>query len=483
MEPIAVIGIAAALIAGAVIGWCISQFRARSELQAFQTTAALLQDRVAQREEALAESESTLDQLQAEYLSLRTNLSSLETRLDEERKSAAEKLALLQNVRENFQDSFKALSSDALKSNNQAFLELATANLSKFQEGAKGELEKRENAVNELVKPLKESLQKVDLKIEAMESSRSTAFAAIGEQLKMLSETQHNLRSETSNLVKALRTPHVRGRWGEIQLRRVVEMAGMLEYCDFVTQDSVTTEEGRLRPDLVVKLPNGRSIVVDSKVPIQAYLDSLNATEDSLRLTLIADHARHVRTHLQQLSSKSYWEQYSGADFVVLFIPGETFYQAALEQDPTLIEHGAERKVLIATPTSLIALLKVIAFGWRQDQVEQQAKEISELGSLLYDRIRSMAAHLEDLRKHLDRAVDSYNRSIGSFESRVFVAARKFKELGAGTGEDIPDAAKIEKSTRGLNIELIQGKPPGEILSTEVTAISVTTISEKPDAS
>jgi len=484
MEPIAVISIAlAALFAGAVVGWFVSQYRARAQLQSFQTTTALLQDRVSQREQLLSESEQTLEQLQSEYLSLRTNLSSLETRLEEERKAAAEKLALLQNVRENFQDSFKALSSDALKSNNQAFLELATANLSKFQEGAKGELEKRENAVNELVKPLKESLQKVDLKIEAMENNRSATYAALGEQLKMLSESQIHLRSETSNLVKALRTPHVRGRWGEIQLRRVVEMAGMLENCDFVTQDSVTTEEGRLRPDLVVRLPNGRSIVVDSKVPIQAYLDSLNATEDQLRSSLLADHTRHVRTHLQQLSTKSYWEQYSGADFVVLFIPGETFYQAALEQDPSLIEHGAERKVLIATPTSLIALLKVIAFGWRQDQVEQQAKEISELGSLLYDRIRSMASHLDDLRKNLDRAVESYNRSIGSFESRVFVAARKFKELGAGTGDEIPESTKIEKSTRALEVELIQEKTAAETAPVEPPVIELKSISETPDAS
>lgn len=457
MDPIVVAAIgASAFFLGIALGWLVVRSKANAQLQAYQTSTALLQDRLNQRDEELLETETTLESLQSEYVSLRASLSALEARLEEERKAATEKLSLLQNVRENFQDSFKALSSDALKSNNQAFLELATANLSKFQENAKGELEKRETAVNELVRPLQESLQKVDQKIEAMETSRTATFAALGEQLKMLSESQLNLRSETSNLVKALRTPHVRGRWGEIQLRRVVEMAGMLEHCDFLTQDSVTTEDGRLRPDLVVQLPNGRSIVVDSKVPIQAYLDSLNAGDDSTRSALLVDHARHVRTHLQQLSTKAYWEQYSSAEFVVLFIPGETFYQAALEQDSSLIEHGAEKKVLIATPTSLIALLKVIEYGWRQERAERQAKEISELGALLFERLRSMASHLTDLKRSLDRAVGSYNSAIGSFESRVFVAARKFKELGAAGGDDIPEGEKIEKATRALEIELIQ---------------------------
>lgn len=415
-----------AALTGAILGWLFCHFRALGLRQSVEQENAILRERLANRDQVLEE-----------------------------------KMRLLANMSESFQASFKALSSDALKSNNQSFLDLATASLSKFQEGAKNELEKRERAIDELVKPLKESLQKVDTKIEAIEKTRTSSHASLSEQLKLLTDSQSNLRNETSNLVKALRTPHIRGRWGEIQLRRIVEMVGMVEYCDFLDQHTVSTEDGRLRPDLVVKLPNNRCVVVDSKVPLMSYSDSLSAADDVSRVDFLKDHARQLRSHLMQLGQKAYWEQYPGADFVVLFIPGETFFYAALEQDPSLIEFGVERGVLIATPTSLIGLLRVVAYGWKQEAMEENAKKISELGAELYDRTRSLAAHFLDLRKGLDRAVESYNKAAGSLERRVLVSARKFKELSTTSGEDIQYPESIEKTTRALEIEIVSEQGEG----------------------
>ncbi|MBV8480333.1 MAG: DNA recombination protein RmuC [Actinobacteria bacterium] len=334
---------------------------------------------------------------------------------------------------------FDALAADALRKNNETFLELAA-----------GRLGQKEQAVEQLVAPIRESLKQVDGKIQQLEVARQGAYSELRTQVAELANAQKELRSETGNLVGALRDrPNVRGRWGEIQLKRVVEMAGMVEHCDFETQKHVATEDGRLRPDLVVSLPGGKSVVVDAKFAGQAYLESLSAQSDDERQAKLRDHARQVRDHITKLSAKSYWSQFDQTpEFVVLFIPGETYLSAALEQDAALIEDGVNQQVIIATPTTLIALLRAVAYGWRQETIAESARQISELGRELYSRLGTFTEHVAKVGRGLESAIRSYNEAVGSLETRVLPSARKFKEHGIAPAAELAELEAVDRSIR-----------------------------------
>jgi len=434
------------VLLGAGLGFLIAWLLVRPN-------AAVLNSRLSALQQELAKARLEA----AKFTDLNTQLNAakvkLETTVALERKANDEKLAILEQMTQELRESFQALSAEALKSNNQAFLHLAQSTLEKFQSEAKGDLELRQQAVENLVAPIGESLKKVDEQIRQIEKARNHAYGTLSEQVRSMVETQEKLESETGNLVRALRTPTVRGQWGEIQLHRVVEMAGMLAYCDFLEQKTITGDTGRLRPDLIVKLAGGKSIVVDAKTPLQAYLEAAESTDEGSRRQKLQDHARQVRSHMNQLSSKGYWEQFeSSPEFVVMFLPGEAFFSASLEQDPALIESGVGQRVILASPTTLIALLKAVAYGWNQENLARNAQKISDLGKELHERLRLLGGHIKKVGKGLDQAVESYNSAVGSLESRVMVSARKFAELGTVAGE-IAELDQIETTTRNLTLD------------------------------
>lgn len=431
---------------GATFGWLACRARASASL-------ASLGARLEERDARLVRLEGELIELQA----LRQESTRLTTELASERRLTLEKVQLLEQAERSLRDAFQALSAEALRDNSQAFLNLAKLQLGEFQTTARADLESRREAINTLVGPLAESLRQVDGKLQEVEKDRLEAYSELRQQLAGMAATQQQLGVEAGKLVKALRAPNVRGRWGEIQLGRVVEMAGMVSHCDFNEQQSVQTEDGRLRPDMVVRLPGAKNVVVDAKAPLSAYLEALEAPDDVVRAELLEEHARQVRTHMTMLGSKGYWEQFEPTpEFVVMFLPGETFFSAALQQDPALIEYGVSQRVIPASPTTLIALLRAVAYGWRQETLAKNAQAISDLGRTLYERLGVMVEHFNNLRKHLDQAVAAYNKTAASFEGRVVATARKFKELGATSSEELKETAVIERTSRPVDTDSLE---------------------------
>jgi DNA recombination protein RmuC len=444
------------IVVGAVIVWLLLRAQSQRSYEKGQsdsgTQVAALQERLAARDQELQKLQQSFEREAAQRDHLREDNAGLKAQLEGERRAAQEREESFRQVGEELSGRFAELSQRALNANNQSFLDLARSTLAQYQAKAKGDLEFRQEAIKQLVEPLRKSLDQVDAKIGEIEKERVGAYAGLRQQVESLATDQIKLHKETSNLVNALRAPIVRGRWGEIQLKRVVEIAGMVEYCDFNQQETVPT--GKLRPDMTIRLPGGRSIVVDSKAPLQGYLEALEAPDEGTRLIKLKDHARQVRVHLTKLGARGYWEQFDQSpEFVFLFLPGETFFSAALEQDPSLIEFGVEQRVILATPTTLIALLKAVSYGWQQEQVAASAQEVSKLGKDLYNRLRVFTKHFESIGAGIKRALESYNDGVGSLEGRVLRTARKFKELGATTGDEIPVVEPIDRTVKPLSMD------------------------------
>ena len=445
----------AAALVGAVFAWVVASSRARAAAAA----------RIADAERRAGCAEGVVTELRgqgqraaADFEALRVKLDAeqearvrAETQMTETHRRLEEERRLLDEARATLTDTFKSLAGETLGTHSRDFLRLAQENLQKLLAEARGDLGKRQEAIDGLVRPLADSLKAFGEHVRGLETTRQRAYTSLEEQIKGLAAAQGQLQKETANLVTALRKPQVRGRWGEMTLKRVAELAGMAEHCDFTEQVTSQTEGGRIRPDMIVRLPGEREIVIDAKVSLEAYLDAVAAETEESRAGHLARHAAQMRTHLNQLAAKGYWEQFERApEFVVMFIPGESFFAAAIESDHDLVEDGLQKGVVLATPTTLMALLRAVAFGWRQESVARNAQEISDLGRELYERMRVLAGHLGKIGKGLDGATSAYNSAVGSLESRVLPAARRFKDLGAATGEEIPELEPLKNDPRAL---------------------------------
>ena len=441
-------GLIIGLLAGSALGVVVGLLMRSGQLASARATEARLED-----------ANGAVSRLTAEIAGLQLQLATgqaeavrLTTELDHQRRAAAERAASFDETRQQLTGEFARLSTAALQKNNEQFLQLADTKLKETREAADGELAKRQVAIEQLLKPIGEQLGKYDEGMQRLEGERQKAYTTLTEQMKYLSTSHDQLQKETGNLVKALRAPQSRGQWGELQLRRVVEMAGMLEHCDFDEQVTSDADGGRMRPDMVVHSPGGMNVAVDAKVPMQAWLDANDADDETVRRAHLARHGRQLRTHIDQLAKKEYWKRVDPSpEYVVAFIPGDPLLTAALEHEPGLMEHAAANNVLLATPTSLIALLRSAAYGWQQDTLAQNAREVQQLGTELYQRLSVLGDHVAGVGKGLNNAVVAYNKAVGSLETRVLVTARRFVEMGVGGGEkDLPQPASIDAVTRAL---------------------------------
>ncbi|MSO19847.1 MAG: DNA recombination protein RmuC [Acidobacteria bacterium] len=442
------------LVAGFAAAWLAAAARVKdAQAQAVEQKQSL-DAVVLSKEQQLATLQQQVREEGEKKASAQADLRNAQTKIEEQRRD-------FQEVEKKLIDTFDALAHKALASNNQSFLELATNKLQTLQTEAKGDLDLRQQAIGGLILPLQETLTRYEQQIAQMEKHRQEAYGGLTQQLS-------SLQKVTGSLDSALRTPQARGSWGELALRRVVEMAGMSPYCDFTEQETLQGELGRLRPDMIVTLPAGRRIALDSKVPLNAFQDSVSAPSETERAAHLARHAKQVREHMNSLGAKSYWETLDAAtDFVILFMPGESLFSAALEQDRNLIEYGWERRVLLATPTSLIAMLRSMAYGWQQEKMAQNAQQISDLGRELYTRIATFTEHMEDMRKSLTKAVVGFDRAAGSFESRVLVQARRLKELGGTAGPDIEPLDQIGRTPRLLDISNVAEESSDSVSSSQ----------------
>lgn len=449
------------LIVGAVVGgtagWLWATSRSRAEHAA---RVREVENRLATQEgggvairEQLEGSRREIDRLQTDLRTITAQKADAEARASEIRASLEEQKRLLEEAKTRLTEAFRALAADALKSSNEDFLRLAEERFKTLTQAAAGELEARKTAVETLVQPLRQALEAYQQEARALEEKRLREISGVGRQLGEVALAQTALQRETANLVNALRAPQVRGRWGEIALRKTAELAGMTKYCDFDEQASVQTEGGRLRPDMIVHLPGQRDIVVDAKVALNAYLDSLEASTPELREAALVRHAQQVRMHVKRLASKEYWNQFPQApDFVVLFIPGEVFLAAAAERDPDLLQDALSNQVLIATPTTFIGLLLTAAYGWRQEQIAENAQRISELGRQVHERLSVLVEHFAGVGRALEKSVEAYNKAVGSLETRVLPSARRFAELDPGSGRPIQGLEPIAQAPRALAV-------------------------------
>lgn len=456
------------IVIGATVMWLIASSRLKwfyakqlTELQtAHSAQLAEIEGKAKYAEAQVNELRQQIRQKDDETLQIRNDLDSEKrskvealTKLEAAQKSFEEQKALIEAMKREMTDTFNALSAAALKSSSEDFLRLASEHLGKVVSDTKGKLGEHQAAMDGMIKPLQETLKRYDQQIKEIEESRHKSFGSLTEQLRSLSTMHERLQKETNSLVTALRRPQVSGSWGQMSLRRAAELAGMTPYCDFYEQVSVTTESGRLRPDMVIRLPNGRVIVVDAKAPVDAYLKAVSAATDEERSKAINNYISQVRNHMTALGSKAYWDQFDESpEIVIMYLPGESFFSAAIEHDHKLIEDGSAKKVILATPTTFIALLKAIAYGWQQEQITKSAQEISKLGKELYERMRTMAGHFDDLGSAIEKTIGAYNKAVGSLEARVLPSVRKFKELGVTGAEEIPVLEQVDQRPRSASL-------------------------------
>ena len=451
------IGVALAVAAAGLV-WGIVQGQRARELAAL-----------------LAARDAALGGVQQELSGARQECARLTAQLDAARTSAAEKIAVLEETEARLREAFSSLSSDALQRNNEAFLQLARASMGEFHRAATADLEGRHKALESVVEPLRESLTRVDSKLQEVEKGRVSTQAQLGEQMRALTQAQQLLQSETSRLSRALRSPNVRGQWGELQLRRVLENAGLVEGSHYELKESIQTDDGRLTPDAIVKLPGGKNVVLDAKVPLSAYLEAAEADDDAIREVKVRDHARQVKDHVTRLANKNYWAHFQPTpDIVVMFVPGESLLTSALQADPSLLEFSMNRGVMLASPLTLIALLRAIAYGWQQETVAKNAQEISDLGRQLYDRIAKLAEHFDGVGRSLARAVQAYNGAVGTLESRVLVSARRLKDKGVTGAAEFAEPEAVDHIPRPLGapelVGLFDDEPiDGEIVEEKLT--------------